>query len=128
MSDCVIWPKATNACGYGILGRDGKSWLAHRWVWTQERGPIPEGMVVCHTCDVPACVNIDHLFLGTVRDNVRDMAAKGRHRGQRTTHCPKGHPYDRANTYIHGDGRKRGCRPCRNTASVEYRARKKVSA
>lgn len=53
---------------------------AHRWSWALHNGPIPEGMVICHRCDTPLCVRPDHLFLGTIADNVRDMWSKGRAR------------------------------------------------
>ena len=53
---------------------------AHRVAWMLAHGPIPRGMNVLHRCDVPRCVNPDHLFLGTQHDNVRDMIAKGRAR------------------------------------------------
>ena len=56
---------------------------AHRIVWEAVNGPIPEGMFVCHTCDVPRCVNIDHLFLGTAQDNMNDKMSKGRWAGGR---------------------------------------------
>ena len=66
--------------GYGrIQGPSGLS-LAHRASWEAYRGPIPSGLCVLHLCDNPPCVNPEHLFLGTQRDNVLDMLAKGRDR------------------------------------------------
>lgn len=51
---------------------------AHRWAYAEAHGEIPKGMCVCHKCDVPACVNSDHLFVGTHRDNHVDAGLKGR--------------------------------------------------
>lgn len=70
-----------NEWGYGRISVNGKPKLAHRAMWEVINGVIPDGMLVCHKCDVARCVNPDHLFLGTPKDNVRDCMNKGRFRG-----------------------------------------------
>jgi len=50
----------------------------HRWVWEEHKGDIPPGLVIRHTCDNPPCINIDHLEIGTIQDNVRDRVLRGR--------------------------------------------------
>ena len=80
--DCWIWQGARQTNGYGKVCRhiDGKvNYIAaHRWSWMLRNGPIPEGLNVCHKCDVKLCVNPGHLFLGTQADNIRDMHRKAR--------------------------------------------------
>lgn len=80
-SGCRIWMGAVNEMGYGTATIGQRRWKAHRAAWYFEKGGIPQGMHVLHKCDVPSCVNPDHLFLGTQGDNMRDMASKGRQRG-----------------------------------------------
>lgn len=78
MSGCWLWTGKTINRGYGTIAVFGTQWLAHRVGWVLRNGPIPTGLNVCHVCDVRPCVNPDHLFLGTQRDNARDMCRKGR--------------------------------------------------
>ena len=81
---CGFWTASLFREGYGRFKLDGRSRGAHRVAWELEHGPIPAGMRVLHRCDNPPCVNLEHLFLGTQGDNMRDMAAKGRQRAKLT--------------------------------------------
>lgn len=77
-SGCWIWTKSASKRGYATVCFQGKAHLAHRISYETFRGAIPEGMLVCHKCDVTSCINPDHLFLGTDRDNLVDAHTKGR--------------------------------------------------
>jgi hypothetical protein len=82
-SGCWLWQGAISQNrGYGLFqwwdGTRTKTRLAHRCSYELANGPIPEGMFVLHTCDVRACVNPDHLYLGTQKRNMQDMIERGR--------------------------------------------------
>jgi hypothetical protein len=89
-------------------------------------GPVPSGMLILHKCDVRGCVNPDHLFLGTAKDNTRDMMTKGREnfvgglRNSRKTHCKHGHPFIESRTGI----TKAGVRVCLECAMLRERVKR----
>jgi hypothetical protein len=75
---CLIWLTCRDYDGYGMFHFNGNNVRAHRFAWEITHGAIPKDLWVLHKCDVPSCVNVDHLFLGTAQDNTLDMFAKGR--------------------------------------------------
>lgn len=77
MSECWYWYGAKHYLGYGLMSALGET-KAHRVSWIIHNGKIPDGLSVLHKCDVRNCVNPNHLFLGTQKDNVLDMHNKNR--------------------------------------------------
>ena len=76
---CWEWTSPLNYCGRGFIRIYGKNMQAHRAAYILLKGEIPDGMCVLHTCDNPSCVNPDHLYLGTQKQNARDREKRGRH-------------------------------------------------
>ncbi len=90
-SDCWFWNGYIDEIGYGRFGKYEGENKAHRVSWKLHKGDIPDGMKVLHKCDIRNCVNPDHLFLGTQKENVRDMFSKGRHHSSRAGKGEKNH-------------------------------------
>jgi len=88
---CWIWQRGFNTRGYAhhIVVSDGRriNKRIHRWMWELHNGPIPSGAFICHHCDTPACVRIEHLYLGNAKTNRQDCVARGRMNLQ----CGEGH-------------------------------------
>ena len=82
---CRLWSGAINDTGYGQIKINNVTKYAHRLSWELINGPIPPGLYICHKCDVRRCINPNHLFLGTPKDNMQDAVKKGRvARGERS--------------------------------------------
>ena len=117
---CLVWTGHCCNRGYGkSMGRP-----THRIAYERAKGPIPPGMFVCHACDNRRCINPEHLWLGTNADNMRDMKAKGRGRGQSKTHCPLGHEYTPENTRR---SPRRHCRTCERAYQRRVKAARECS-
>lgn len=118
--ECWPWIGAANReGGYGYLstgGRGGRKVYAHRVAWELANGrPVPDGMVVRHSCDNPPCCNPAHLSIGTMLDNANDMLTRHGHYMANRTHCSNGHEFSPENTRVSPsrEGRtRRVCREC----------------
>jgi hypothetical protein len=87
---CWEWKAYKLPRGYGLFRMSTqRRILAHRAIWELKKGKIPEGLCICHKCDNPGCVNPDHLFIGTHKDNSVDMKNKGRNPWGEKSHLSK---------------------------------------
>lgn len=115
-SGCWLWQGQTMPVGYGRYRPIGapQKVLAHRHAYTLAVGVIPDGLLVCHKCDNPSCINPDHLYCGTPQDNMNDKVRRGRGVNQNSlrTHCRKGHPLVDGNLYARTGTNWRRCRTC----------------
>jgi hypothetical protein len=135
---CHPWTGGRNSDGYGYCKVNGRMLRAGRVAWESTHGPIPTGLFLCHRCDNPPCVRLDHAWLDTQQGNVRDCWAKGRHQAipgagdykRNRTHCPHGHPYTGSNLYLGtqagGRHQRRKCRACGRIRAQATRDRRKA--
>lgn len=108
--------------GYGGISVNGRTRIAHRVAYELFVGPIPEGMQIDHLCRNRGCVNPSHLEPVTIRTNLTRSPLTLLSQAAQKTHCPRGHPYDEANTYLDKNGH-RYCRICGLEASRRWRNR-----
>lgn len=129
---CWLWQGACNSKGYGCFSYRDKPGGIHRTMYRLHNGvPLNPQQFVLHRCDIRNCCNPEHLFLGTAKVNNWDCALKGRHHFGIKTQCPKGHPYDEANTYwtpSRSGGLARHCKECHRIKCRERWHRKRQEA
>lgn len=118
---CWLWTGSLNIHGYGSFGVGrGSRQNAHRWLWEQLNGKASSKLHLDHLCRNKACVNPVHMELVTHAENLR----RGSHPSRpRKEHCPSGHPFDEANTYMH-----RGNQHCRACNREKNRLRRQRQA
>jgi hypothetical protein len=123
-----LWLAALTPAGYGLFWLDGKYRCAHRVAYELDVGPIAEGLELDHLCRTPACVKPDHLEPVTPQVNqLRGIGLGGTN--ARKTHCPAGHPYDEANTYLFRTprgGLGRQCRTCSVARTKAWREANRI--
>lgn len=136
-SGCWIWKGSIDKKGYGCMNAFGKKQFVHRVSYSYYIGEIPKGMLVCHSCDIPTCVNPNHLFIGDYAANNRDCRNKGRANSENARltyqnkcrenpkkYCINGHEYTFENSYLDKNG-TRYCRKCNNSYSLEKQRRRR---
>lgn len=132
-SGCWQWDGSKTTNGYpqmGVWRGRWKSEMAHRLSYMMFKGHIPDGMLVCHSCDNPSCVNPGHLWVGSYSDNIRDAISKGRHVPGRgaplVEYCKHGHLMSEYGIRRRSRGRR--CLLCCRRSSREYMRRVRAEA
>lgn len=119
-SGCWVWTGSKVGIGYGKVNLCDKDYRAHRISYLMYLGPIPDGKLVCHSCDNPSCVRPDHLFIGSAKENTQDMLSKKRNNNgwAKRTHCKSGHEFNLKNTRY--TKKQRICRVCQRNRYNEW--------
>ena len=113
-SGCWLWLRGVSARGYGVWKWQGKLMQATHLALATREISVQAGFDACHTCDNTFCVNPDHLFVGTRKDNMRDAQAKGRLVGYgKRDVCKQGHLLSGDNVRINPKTGKRSCKICK---------------
>jgi hypothetical protein len=120
---CIVWTGAVDKLGYGRIGMQGKSKLAHRISYQHYVGEIPVGLELDHLCRNPSCINPNHLEPVTRKVNTdRGLCAEThRKRFAAMTHCKRGHEFTVENTYFHPTHNRRQCKICGIEASKRFK-------
>ncbi len=110
---CWLWTGATNSDGYGFVWHNRKNEYAHRVMYSEKVGQIPEGLQLDHLCEQKCCVNPSHLRATTARENILRSGAPTA-RNHRKIRCINGHLFTTENTYVYsrGDFPRRMCKTC----------------
>ena len=121
LGPCELWKADADPARYGRVWRDGRAQDAHRWTWIEAHGEPPPGWHVHHRCETPACIRLDHLVALPVSQHHREHGRVPPDWQSEKTHCPQGHAYDEANTYVHRG--RRYCRACHRESQARRAAR-----
>jgi hypothetical protein len=108
--ECWEWRGATSGDGYGRVWAGDRTRQATHVAWEMVNGPIPDGLWVCHSCDNPPCVRVDHLWLGTISDNAKDRDGKGRRDYSRLIAARRAKTTERQRRHLSEMGRRGGLR------------------